>query len=256
MLILKWMSLKITMLLKSSFSCNLKNMFLLPKRPTGYFCEHPQITYSVSWRVTDAHSALDLQANRGKPFLSQKSSPSWRRPSGCGFSTCRITQTTSTGLGGGNRWRGLRGWTPASWSTACPTTRPSRCLEMAECALRVWALATTSTVSRFLRSRSATTGILKLLGAPPMNHTAFPPLTHLLWMLWSQTRCSFPRTRRRTATWCLHTLTPPRWQTFSPKNTFPTTTATPSCIDTLPQFQSSPTKLQTFLKLTWDATTL
>lgn len=150
---------------------------------TSYFSVHHRAAFSICWHITDVRSALDLQANRGRLFLSQRSSPSWRRPSGCGSNTCRITPTTSTGPGDGSRWRGLRGWTLAFWSTVCLITRSSRCPGTAECASRAWALVTMSTASSFRRSPWATTGILRLLGALPMNPTASPHRTPPLWML-------------------------------------------------------------------------
>ena len=222
---------------------------------TSYFCVHQPAAYSICWHIIDVRSPLDLQGNRGKPFLSRRSSPLWRRPSGCGSSTCRITPTTSTGLGGGSRWRGLRGWTLAFWSTVCPITRPRRCPATAGCAWRAWAWATMSTASTFHRSRSATTEMLRPLGAPLMRPTASPHLTPLPWTPWSPTPCSSLHIRRRTATWCLRTLTTPRRQSTSPRTPSPTTTATPSCTDTLPQLRSSPPSPPLSPLPTWGAPT-
>lgn len=248
------MLLKVTVS-ELSFRCNLKNLSLPPKMATSYFCVHNQAAYSICWHLTDVHSPPDLQGNHGKPFLSQKSSPLWKRPSGCGFSTCRITPTTNTVPGDGSRWRGLRGWTLDFSSTVCLSTRPQRCPGTAECAWRVWALATTSTASSSLHSHSVTTGMLRLLEARLMKPTASPRLTPLLWTPWSQTPCSSLHIHKRTVTWCLHTLTTPRQQSTSPTTPSPTTTATPSCTDTLPQLQSSPLSLPLFPLPTWDAPT-
>lgn len=229
-------------------------MFL--KRATNYFHVHKQAAYSICWYITDMHSPLDLQGNRGKPFLSQRSSLLWKRPSGCGFSICRITPTTSTGPGGGSRWRGLRGWTLDFWSTACPSIRPRPCLWTAECAWRVWAWPTTNTGSSFLHSHSVTTGMLRLWGGPHTKPTASPHRTPLLWTLWSQTPCSSLHIHKKTATWCLHTLTTPRQLSTSPMMPCPTTTATPTCTDTLLQLQSSPLRPPPFPLPTWGAPTL
>lgn len=199
------------------------------------------------------HSPLYLQVNHGKPFLSQKSNPLWRRPSDCGFSTCRITPTTSTGPGGGSRWRGLRGWTLAFWSTARRTTRARRCLERAECVWRIWALATMSMASSLPRSLWATTGMPKFLGALLMNPTASLHQTPLPWMLWRLTPCSSPHIHKKTATWCLHMPTTPRQQSIKPRTTSPTTTATPSYTDTQPRLQSSPLSPLPSPLPTWDA---
>lgn len=182
----EWLLVQQVMLLKvtvseRSFECNLKNLPLPLKMATSYFCVHNQAAYSICWHIADVHSPLDLQGNHGKPFLSQKSSPLWKRPSDCGFSTCRITPTTNTGPGGGSRWRGLRGWTLDSSFTVCLSTRPRRCLGTAECAWRVWASATTSTASSSLHSHSVTTGTLRLSGARLMRPTACPRLTRLHW---------------------------------------------------------------------------